>query len=94
MSYVQLNYNYTINNNNFEAPRSFHNFNRNIVLLFSNNVPANKLVLVTGAALGNGSPSIVLFSIVLSTKGLSISKKNRSMSIKSTQQKKQCMISI
>ena len=62
-----------MNNNNFKAPGSYHNFNGNIVFLFSNNVPTNELVIITWTTLGNGSASVVLVSISLSSEGLSIS---------------------
>ena len=47
----------------------------------------NKPVLFIQAAPGNGSASVVLFYVVLSIVGLSISAQNRSTSIKSTQHK-------
>ena len=44
-------------------------------------------VLITWTTLGNGSTSIVLVFVALSTEVLSISAQNRYMSTKSTQQK-------
>lgn len=66
MSSVKVNYIYTLNNNNFKAPRSFRSFNRNMVFLFSNNVPSYELVLITQTTLGNGSAPAVLLFVALS----------------------------
>ena len=48
-----------------------------IVFLFNNNVPKYVLALITQTAPGNGSASVVLLSVALSTKGLSINAQNR-----------------